>query len=96
MLGTNLALTYKLHDETHFCYSACVLWRNVDYPVAETYETRNAAQGPHKGSKLVSAETGAPGIGRLRPRHRAHTLADAFRLLGFSSKDLQKPLEGMW
>lgn len=61
---------------------------------ADTYEVRNAAQGPHKGSKFVSAATGAPGVGRLRPRHRVHAMADAFKLLSFQSEHVQKSPQG--
>lgn len=56
---------------------------------ADTYEVRNAAQGPHKGSKFVSAETGAPGLGRLRRRHRVQTMTDALKFLGLQSTDVQ-------
>lgn len=58
-------------------------------PYADTYEVRNAAQGPHKGSKFVSAETGAPGLGRLRRRHRVQTMTDALKFLGLQSTDVQ-------
>ncbi|KAL3156378.1 hypothetical protein ABBQ38_000692 [Trebouxia sp. C0009 RCD-2024] len=58
--------------------------------IKDTYEVRNAAQGPHKGSKFVSADTGAPGVARLRRRHHIHTMTDAFKLLGFQN-DGQRP-----
>lgn len=49
---------------------------------ADTYEVKNAAKGPNKGSKFVSATTGAPGIGRLRPHHH---ITNAFKYLGLQS-----------
>ena len=58
-------------------------------PRADTYEVRNAAQGPHKGSKFVSTETGAPGVGRLRRRHRVKTMTDALKFLGLQSNVVQ-------
>ena len=64
--------------------------------IADTYEVRNAAQGPHKGSMFVSAETGAPGLGRLRPRHHVRNMAGAFKFLGFQSEeDIQKSTQRM-
>lgn len=50
--------------------------------VKDVYEEKNAAKGPHKGVKFVSAETGAPGLGRLRPHHHIQT---AIKYLGFQS-----------
>ena len=58
-------------------------------PHADTYEVRNAAQGPHKGSKFVSTETGAPGVGRLRRRHRVQTMTHALKFLRLQSNDVQ-------
>lgn len=46
------------------------------------YEEKNAAKGPHKGVKFVSAETGAPGLARLRPHHHIQT---AIKYLSFQS-----------
>lgn len=46
------------------------------------YEEKNAAKGPHKGVKFVSAVTGAPGLGRLRPHHHIQT---AIKYLGFQT-----------
>lgn len=50
--------------------------------IRDTYEVKNAAKGPNKGSKFVSATTGAPGIGRLRPHHH---ITNAFKYLGLQS-----------
>lgn len=49
----------------------------------DVYEVKNAAKGPHKGVKFVSAETGAPGVGRLRPHHHIQTVTNAIKYLGF-------------
>lgn len=66
-------------------------------PFADTYEVRNAAQGPHKGSKFVSTETGATGVGRLRRRHRVQTMTHALKFLGLQNNNVQTRAPGrLW
>ena len=53
---------------------------------ADTYEQKNAAQGPHRGTKLVSAKTGAAGVGRLQAHHRLRHFTKALDVLGVKSQ----------
>ena len=80
----------RLHVILSACYVHVFLVHCLTSgPHADTYEVRNAAQGPHKGSKFVSTETGAPGVGRLRRRHRVQTMTHALTFLGLQSNDVQ-------